>query len=158
MNEHSILLAVLEIDDPAERSAYLDRACAGDSTLRGQVEQLLKSHQESGKVTDRPAPERRAEELATPGKPGETRGDTPSDDTDIQELAFLIPTYDILGITDTLLQTANPDKVASHGDDVLAIKTLQNCHVLVVWLEIRIRFIEPKYSGFLIFQRDYFGS
>ena len=102
MNEHSIFLATLEIDDPGERSAYLDRACAGDSTLRGRVEQLLKSHQESGKVMDGPAPERRAEELATPGKPGETRGETPSDDTDIQELAFLVPTDKpgVLGLLD----------------------------------------------------------
>src|SRR5262245_20662663 len=91
MNEHSIFLAVLEIDDPAERSAYLDRACAGYTALRGQVEQLLKAHQEPGKVMDRPVPERPAEELATPGKQGETQAETPTDDTDIQELAFLIP-------------------------------------------------------------------
>ena len=48
MSERSIFLAVLEIDDPAARSAYLDRACAGDAALRSQVEQLLKAHQEPG--------------------------------------------------------------------------------------------------------------
>jgi hypothetical protein len=40
----SIFLPVREIDDPAQRSAYLDRACAGDPALRAQVEQPLKAH------------------------------------------------------------------------------------------------------------------
>jgi hypothetical protein len=34
MTERTIFLAVLEIDNPSERSAYLDRACAGNSALR----------------------------------------------------------------------------------------------------------------------------
>src|SRR5215510_13149265 len=56
MTERSLFLAVLEIDDPAERSAYLERACAGDTALRGQVEQLLKAHQEPGSFMQHPAP------------------------------------------------------------------------------------------------------
>ncbi len=55
MNERSIFLAVLEIDDPSQRSAYLDQACAGDPILRGQVEQLLQAHQEPGQFMERPA-------------------------------------------------------------------------------------------------------
>jgi len=55
MTEHSIFLALLEIDDPSQRLAYLDRACAGDPALRGQVEQLLKAHEEPGRFMDRPA-------------------------------------------------------------------------------------------------------
>jgi serine/threonine protein kinase/WD40 repeat protein len=55
MTERSIFLAVLDIDDPSERSAYLDRACAGDPALRAQVEQLLKAHQEPGRFMERPA-------------------------------------------------------------------------------------------------------
>jgi WD40 repeat protein/serine/threonine protein kinase len=55
MIERSIFLAMLEIEDPAERSAYLDRACAGDPALRSQVEQLLKAHQEPGPFMERPA-------------------------------------------------------------------------------------------------------
>jgi serine/threonine protein kinase/WD40 repeat protein len=55
MSESSIFLAVLEIDDPAERSAFLDRACAGDSALRTQVEQLLMAHEAPGRFMDRPA-------------------------------------------------------------------------------------------------------
>ena len=55
MNERSLFLAALEIDDLSERSVYLDRACAGDPALRAQVEQLLKAHQESGLFMERPA-------------------------------------------------------------------------------------------------------
>jgi serine/threonine-protein kinase len=56
MTERSLFLAVLlEIADPAERAAYLERACGGDPVLRGQVEQLLKAHQESGPFMERPA-------------------------------------------------------------------------------------------------------
>jgi serine/threonine protein kinase/WD40 repeat protein len=55
MSERSLFLAVLDIADPAERSAYLDRACAGDAALRAQVEQLLQAHQEPGGFMERPA-------------------------------------------------------------------------------------------------------
>src|SRR6516162_6838469 len=55
MSERSLFFAVLDIDDPSERSAYLDRACAGDPALRAQVEQLLKAHQASGLFMERPA-------------------------------------------------------------------------------------------------------
>jgi WD40 repeat protein/serine/threonine protein kinase len=56
MTERSIFLAVLEIEDRAARSAYLDRACAGDPALRSQVERLLQAHQEPGPFMERPAP------------------------------------------------------------------------------------------------------
>jgi serine/threonine protein kinase len=56
MSERSVFLAVLDIADPAERSAYLDQACAGDPGLRVQVEQLLKAHHEPGRFMERPAP------------------------------------------------------------------------------------------------------
>src|SRR6202158_1425692 len=56
MTERSIFLAVLDIENAAERSAYLDQACAGNPALRIQVEQLLKAHQEPGKFMERPAP------------------------------------------------------------------------------------------------------
>src|SRR5262245_19219620 len=56
MSERSIFLAALDIDDPSERSAHLDRACAGDPALRAQVEQLLKAHQQPGPFMERPAP------------------------------------------------------------------------------------------------------
>jgi serine/threonine protein kinase/WD40 repeat protein len=55
MSERSIFLAALEIEDPAERSAYLERACAGDPSLRTQVEQLLRAHQQPGPFMEVPA-------------------------------------------------------------------------------------------------------
>ncbi len=38
-----------------ERAAYLDKACDGDLSLRGAVESLLKSHEETGNFVDAPA-------------------------------------------------------------------------------------------------------
>jgi serine/threonine protein kinase/tetratricopeptide (TPR) repeat protein len=56
MSERSIFVAALEVDDPAERAAYIERACTGDPALRAQVEQLLKAHDQSGPFMERPAP------------------------------------------------------------------------------------------------------
>ena len=42
----SMLAPVLELD-PAERSAYLDRACAGDCSLREEIETLLATDQKA---------------------------------------------------------------------------------------------------------------
>src|SRR5438067_12737056 len=55
MNERSIFLALLEIEDAAERLAYLDRVCAGDAALRAQLEQLLDAHAQPGPFMERPA-------------------------------------------------------------------------------------------------------
>src|SRR6516164_3994740 len=55
MSERSIFVAALEVDDPVERAAYIERACAGDPALRSQVEELLKAHQQPGPFMDRPA-------------------------------------------------------------------------------------------------------
>jgi serine/threonine protein kinase/WD40 repeat protein/tetratricopeptide (TPR) repeat protein len=55
MTERSLFLEVLELADPAERSAYLDRACAGDPHLREKVEQLLKAHDQPGAFMESPA-------------------------------------------------------------------------------------------------------
>ena len=55
MNERSIFLAALEIPDPAERAAYLDRACAGDPAVRRGVEGLLAAHARSGSFMPAPA-------------------------------------------------------------------------------------------------------
>jgi eukaryotic-like serine/threonine-protein kinase len=40
---------------PAERSAYLDAACAGDAALRAEVESLLAAHDEASSFLDEPA-------------------------------------------------------------------------------------------------------
>jgi serine/threonine protein kinase/Flp pilus assembly protein TadD len=48
MTEHSIFFAALDIDDPAERGAYLDRACGADGPMRRRVDRLLKAHTAAG--------------------------------------------------------------------------------------------------------------
>ncbi len=44
MTDESIFAGALAIGDPADRAAYLDRACAADLGLRRQVEELLAAH------------------------------------------------------------------------------------------------------------------
>jgi serine/threonine protein kinase/tetratricopeptide (TPR) repeat protein len=44
VTDESIFAAALAIASPAERAAYLDRACATDAGLRRQVEELLAAH------------------------------------------------------------------------------------------------------------------
>jgi eukaryotic-like serine/threonine-protein kinase len=48
---------------PAERSAFLSRACGGDDALRKEVESLLTSHEKDGSFIDSPAYEAAAELL-----------------------------------------------------------------------------------------------
>jgi serine/threonine protein kinase/tetratricopeptide (TPR) repeat protein len=55
MTERSIFLAALDRSDPADRAAYLDQACAGDSDLRRRVEDLLAAHAEPGSFLEPPA-------------------------------------------------------------------------------------------------------
>jgi eukaryotic-like serine/threonine-protein kinase len=54
MTQRSIFLAALDLADPAERAAYLDRACAGDAGLRRRVEELLAAHAEPGDFLEPP--------------------------------------------------------------------------------------------------------
>jgi WD40 repeat protein/tRNA A-37 threonylcarbamoyl transferase component Bud32 len=53
MNEESLFAAALEFTDPAERQAFLDRACAGDARLRRRVEELLAADALSPGILDR---------------------------------------------------------------------------------------------------------
>jgi serine/threonine protein kinase len=54
MTERDIFLAAIDLP-AAERAAYLDCACGGDAALRGQVEALLRSHEEAGSFLNLPA-------------------------------------------------------------------------------------------------------
>jgi WD40 repeat protein/serine/threonine protein kinase/tetratricopeptide (TPR) repeat protein len=47
-SEQSVFLHAIELDSPAERASYLDEACAGDTTLRADVEALLAAHDRLG--------------------------------------------------------------------------------------------------------------
>src|ERR1700738_4164573 len=48
---------------PAERHAYLNRACDGSASLRQAVESLIKSHEEADNFVDTPAFQAAAEML-----------------------------------------------------------------------------------------------
>jgi serine/threonine protein kinase/Tfp pilus assembly protein PilF len=56
MNERELFLQALDIQDSAERAAFLDRACADQPALRAPVEQLLKAHELAGQFLDQPHP------------------------------------------------------------------------------------------------------
>src|SRR6185503_5755278 len=49
---------------PEERSSFISQACSGDENLRSEVESLIASHEQSGRVIDKPAFEAAASLLA----------------------------------------------------------------------------------------------
>jgi serine/threonine protein kinase/Leucine-rich repeat (LRR) protein len=53
----TLFLAALEIESPAKRAAFLAQACGDNVSLRKEVEQLLRSHQQAGSFLEQPAPE-----------------------------------------------------------------------------------------------------
>jgi WD40 repeat protein len=53
MNEETLFHLALE-KRPGERAAFLDEACAGDAALRRRLEELLRAHEDSGSLLDRP--------------------------------------------------------------------------------------------------------
>jgi serine/threonine protein kinase len=65
MYERDLFMAALQIEDAAERAAYLDRACAGETALRQRVEALLAAFDRAGSFLQQPA-----------GGPGETSNAT----------------------------------------------------------------------------------
>src|SRR5829696_5304123 len=72
-----IFLTALEQATPADRAAYLDRACAGDAELRRRVEAMLRAHDRPDPLLDRPAAEHLAaadpdslDFLGPPARPG----------------------------------------------------------------------------------------
>jgi hypothetical protein len=76
MSERSIFLNGLDKEDPADRAAYLDRACAGRPQLRDRVERILRAYQAGSSFLEIPAPEQLALSdqamtfLAPPREPG----------------------------------------------------------------------------------------
>src|SRR5947207_15637904 len=55
MSERDIFIAALQVEDPAQRQAYLDEACARQPELRPQVEHLLRLHEGAGSFLEKPA-------------------------------------------------------------------------------------------------------
>src|SRR5271166_5064521 len=70
MGERAIFFEAVEKDDPAERAAYLDDACAGDPNLRRRIEALLQSHASAGDFLDMPAAEQLAAGSGMPADRG----------------------------------------------------------------------------------------
>jgi hypothetical protein len=60
MSERDIFIAALQQEDPAQRRAFLDQACAGQPQLRRQVEDLLRLYQGAGSFLEKPAAEPQA--------------------------------------------------------------------------------------------------
>jgi len=79
MNEHELLSEALKRTDPAERAAFLDQTCAGDSELRHRLVELLAAHADTGGTLDEPAvapaESRATADLRTPLATGEHRPD-----------------------------------------------------------------------------------
>jgi eukaryotic-like serine/threonine-protein kinase len=82
MTERDVFIAALQEEDPAERQAYLDQACAGQPELRRQVENLLRLHANAGSFLNEPAAEPAAtgaspdaaEQAPSPPNPGAVIG------------------------------------------------------------------------------------
>src|SRR5262245_50001831 len=71
MRERAIFFEALDLEAPAERAAFLDKACAGDMDLRQRIEALLHSHAGAGDFLAVPA----AQQLAA-GAPARDAGAT----------------------------------------------------------------------------------
>src|SRR2546421_222769 len=54
MNELDLFAAAIAIADPAERAAWLERACAGQPDRHARLEQLLAAHFHSNPLLDQP--------------------------------------------------------------------------------------------------------
>src|SRR5215207_8651188 len=73
MNEETIFAAALGHASAAERAAYLDQACAGDTELRRSVDALLLAHQKAGGILEAAPATLQA---TTPPRSGERVGTT----------------------------------------------------------------------------------
>src|SRR5262245_14485430 len=54
MSERDLFIAALQIADPAERSAWLDRECGADAGLRQRLEVLLRAFEKAGSLLEPP--------------------------------------------------------------------------------------------------------
>jgi tetratricopeptide (TPR) repeat protein/serine/threonine protein kinase len=76
MNERDLFMAAVQIEGAAERSAYLDQACAGQPALRQRVGALLVAFDQAGSFLQQPAGDPRAtSDVPAPGPSG--GGDQP---------------------------------------------------------------------------------
>src|SRR5262245_56768975 len=73
MTERDIFIAALQQEDPAQRQAYLDAACAQQPELRQQVENLLRLYEGAGSFLEKPAVECAATGPLQNAEPGSSR-------------------------------------------------------------------------------------
>jgi hypothetical protein len=64
----ALFAAALDRASGAERAAYLDRECGRDPALRGEVEALLRAHEQAGGFLE-PPPEHQRPTVASDGSP-----------------------------------------------------------------------------------------
>ncbi len=69
MNEQSLFLEALEIPDPTEQAAFLDRACAADQPLRRRLDRLLEQHRAADSFLDHPVEVAATANLEPPAVP-----------------------------------------------------------------------------------------
>jgi len=74
-NLESIFFAALEKHSPAERSAFLDKACATDDELRRRVERMLAAQAAAGSFLESPAADLAAIPNSLPRYSGEGLGE-----------------------------------------------------------------------------------
>ena len=51
----TILAQAVEIAEPDQRQAFVEKACSGDLALQRRVEQLIANHFQAGSFLERPA-------------------------------------------------------------------------------------------------------
>lgn len=97
MSERTIFLSALEIHDPRQRDAYLDRQCDGNAALRRRIAQLLAAHDRADQFLESPAVDIAAdhlgyvEALLSDSNPGSSDQPTPgstesSEEADVKTL------------------------------------------------------------------------
>jgi serine/threonine protein kinase/tetratricopeptide (TPR) repeat protein len=72
--EKSIFLAAIEIGSATERAAFLEKACAGNPSLRGKIEALLQAHGRPQPLLDAPVAVTPTIEPQPPAGPGTVIG------------------------------------------------------------------------------------
>ncbi len=87
MDEQTLFLEILNLTDPTERAALLDRECAERPDLRARVEGLLQAYERSGEFLDVPALEQMEDNQLI----DETRSEPTQGNHEI-DLSFLEPT------------------------------------------------------------------
>jgi tetratricopeptide (TPR) repeat protein/serine/threonine protein kinase len=79
MSERDLFVAALQISDPVQRSAWLDRECGGDAALRQRIEVLLQALDKAGSLLDNPVVVPKADVSETgPGVQASIAGSEPA--------------------------------------------------------------------------------